>query len=32
MKSCELLDEQVKQAKERSEKLMESVLQCVFNW
>lgn len=32
MKSCELLDEQVKQAKERSEKLMESVLQGVFNW
>ena len=32
MKSCELLDEQVKQAKERSENLMESVLQGVFNW
>ena len=32
MKSCELLDKQVKQAKERSEKLMESVLQGVFNW
>ena len=32
MKSCELLDEQVRQAKERSEKLMESVLQGVFNW
>ncbi len=31
MKSCELQDEQVKQAKERSEKLMESVLQGVFN-
>ena len=29
---CELLDKQVKQSKERSEKLMESVLQGVFNW
>lgn len=32
IKSCEFLDEQVKQAKERSENLMESVLQGVFNW
>lgn len=32
MQSCEQLDEQVQQAKERSEKLMESVLQGVFNW
>lgn len=32
MQSCELLGEQVKQAKGRSEKLMESVLQGVFNW
>ena len=31
MKSCELLDEQIRQAKDRSEKLMESVLQGVFN-
>ncbi len=32
METCSLLDEQIKQAKERSEKLMESVLQGVFNW
>jgi type I restriction enzyme S subunit len=32
MQFCEQLDEQVQQAKERSEKLMESVLQGVFNW
>ena len=32
MRSYELLDQQVTQAKERSEKLMESVLQGVFNW
>lgn len=32
MKSCVLLDEQVKLAKERSERLIESILQRVFNW
>lgn len=32
MKSCESLDEQIRQAKDRSKKLMESVLQGVFNW
>jgi restriction endonuclease S subunit len=32
IESCELLDEQVKQSKEKSDKLMESVLQGVFNW
>lgn len=32
IKTCEYLDKEIKQAKERSGKLMESVLQGVFNW